>query len=72
MSPLPICNQCWVADNRRDSADYNVAGCCLCRFENYSDSVAVDGREYDLTVWDTAGQEEYERLRILSYPNVMN
>lgn len=40
------------------------------RFDNYSDTVTVDGQDYNLTLWDTAGQEEYERLRILSYPNV--
>jgi Ras-related C3 botulinum toxin substrate 1 len=30
----------------------------------------VENREYNLTLWDTAGQEDYERLRPLSYPNV--
>lgn len=25
---------------------------------------------YSLSLWDTAGQEDYERLRPLSYPNV--
>jgi len=38
-------------------------------FDNYSDKVTVEGQIYNLTLWDTAGQEEYERLRILSYPN---
>ncbi|CAG5079097.1 Similar to RhoL: Ras-like GTP-binding protein RhoL (Drosophila melanogaster) [Cotesia congregata] len=39
-------------------------------FDNYSDSVNVDGQEFNVTLWDTAGQEDYERLRPLSYPNV--
>jgi small GTP-binding protein len=38
-------------------------------FENYVRDVTVDGREIRLCLWDTAGQEEYERLRPLSYNN---
>ncbi|KAL1491320.1 hypothetical protein ABEB36_011933 [Hypothenemus hampei] len=37
-------------------------------FEHYGQKVSVDGAEYDVTLWDTAGQEDYERLRPLSYP----
>ncbi|KAL7634239.1 UNVERIFIED_CONTAM: hypothetical protein RMT77_015569 [Armadillidium vulgare] len=37
-------------------------------FDNYSGEHSVDGRSYLMTLWDTAGQEEYERLRPLSYP----
>lgn len=40
------------------------------RFDNYSDNLTVDGQEFNMTLWDTAGQEDYERLRPLSYPNV--
>lgn len=39
-------------------------------FDNQSCNLTVDGMNYNLTLWDTAGQEEYERLRPLSYPNV--
>ena len=43
---------------------------CHYSFDNYSQVISVDGLQYNVSLWDTAGQEDYERLRPLSYPNV--
>lgn len=37
-------------------------------FENYVTQVQFEGKLIELALWDTAGQEEYDRLRPLSYP----
>ena len=37
-------------------------------FENYITHIEHKGKSVELALWDTAGQEEYDRLRPLSYP----
>ncbi|XP_073864240.1 rho-related GTP-binding protein RhoF isoform X2 [Macaca fascicularis] len=38
-------------------------------FEKYTASVTVGSKEVTLNLYDTAGQEDYDRLRPLSYQN---
>eukprot|EP01107_Rhizomastix_libera_P010175 TRINITY_DN26473_c0_g1_i1.p1 TRINITY_DN26473_c0_g1~~TRINITY_DN26473_c0_g1_i1.p1 ORF type:complete len:217 (-),score=30.54 TRINITY_DN26473_c0_g1_i1:25-675(-) len=37
-------------------------------FDNYATNLMVGGSAIALNLWDTAGQEDYDRLRPLSYP----
>ena len=38
-------------------------------FDNYSPTVMIGGEPYTLGLFDTSGQEDYDRLRPLSYPD---
>ncbi|ORX35915.1 small GTPase superfamily [Kockovaella imperatae] len=36
-------------------------------FENYVEIMSIEGQTVELSLWDTAGQEDFDRLRSLSY-----
>ncbi|XP_045603172.1 ras-related protein Rac2 isoform X2 [Procambarus clarkii] len=36
-------------------------------FDNYAGTIMVDDKEYCYTLWDTAGQEGFDKCRVLSY-----
>lgn len=38
-------------------------------FENYAATMTWNNRRYILNLFDSAGQEEYDQLRIMAYPN---
>ncbi|KAG0165299.1 GTP-binding protein Rho1 [Apophysomyces sp. BC1034] len=38
-------------------------------FDSFVKDFEVDGQHIELALWDTAGQEDYDRLRPLSYPD---
>eukprot|EP00300_Choanocystis_sp_HF-7_P003425 c12622_g1_i1.p1 GENE.c12622_g1_i1~~c12622_g1_i1.p1 ORF type:complete len:185 (+),score=35.22 c12622_g1_i1:133-687(+) len=55
---------CLLARFARDEFNENYVPTV---FENYVAEITVDGVPVELSLWDTAGQEDYDRLRPLSY-----
>ena len=41
-------------------------------FENFKVEAEVDGNSVFLELWDTAGQEAYDRLRLLTYEKTVS
>ena len=39
--------------------------------DTYSGTVSIEGRKINLSLYDTAGQEDYESIRPLDYPDTV-
>lgn len=58
----------WTLKNLKKDKNVIPTYIFILRFDNYSAPFTVDGIPVSLGLWDTAGQEDYDRLRPLSYP----
>ena len=71
-SSLALCdNNIYVSvttDSRLQADSNNFIDTALQVFDNYAVTVMIGGEPYTLGLFDTAGQEDYDRLRPLSYP----
>ena len=41
-------------------------------FDTYSATIVHDGTPYNLGLWDTAGQADYDKMRPVSYPQTVS
>jgi Ras-related C3 botulinum toxin substrate 1 len=41
-------------------------------FENTTVKIVIDKVKIELALWDTSGQDDYSRIRPLSYPGLYN
>ena len=41
-------------------------------FDNYSATIVHDGTPYNLSLWDTAGQSDYDKMRPVAYPQTVS
>lgn len=71
----PHLAQAWLTLNQLRPSPFPVSPLSALRthseptvFENYVETLELDsGEVIELSLWDTAGQEEFDRLRSLSY-----
>ena len=61
----------WCLENNK----LNQRNLCFCmfnglafRFDSYLVELKHEGRIYFLSLWDTAGQDDYDKVRPLAYP----
>ena len=59
----------WISINWSVTANTREQIAIPTVFENYVVDIEVDRKHVELALWDTTSQEDYERLRPLSYPD---